>query len=329
MKKTLTALLAMVLSLSLLAGCGGSGTKPAENAAEGEKAATKVALILEGAISDMSWNATAYEGLKKIEAMGAEVKYVENVPASSVSDSIRTFADGGYDVIFLSSNSFADAGEATAKDYPDTQFFMINSGVVADNVASFAIQDAEQGYLMGALAALMSETGTVGFIGGLEINPIINGGKGFEQGAKYVNPDIKVLSNNTGSFDDVNAAKELAKAMVGQGADVLAPMANQASLGVMEAAEEQGVKAIGSGLNQETVAPNACVVAIVKDTSIAYQAAYQTYLDQSASKEILKMGAAQGVVYIGDYYVEVPEDVKSKLVEIKDKLASGEIIIEL
>jgi len=324
MKKLLILMLSLIMSLSVFTGCGSKAVSSDKNA--GKK---RVAIILEGAISDMSWNATAYAGLKKIEAMGAEVAYVENVPASSVADSIRTYADEKYDVIFLSTNSYADPGATAAKDYPNTQFFMINSKVVAKNVASFAIQDAEQGFLMGALAGLLTKSGTVGFVGGLEINPIINGGKGFSQGAKYVKPDVKVIATNTGSFDNVSAAKETAKAMVGQGVDVLAPMANQASLGVMEAAEEAGIKAIGSGLNQEKVAPKAAVVAIVKDTSIAYEAAYKAYLDGSISDKVLPMGAKQGVVFIGKYYNEVPTDVKDKLKTIAEDLASGKIKIEL
>lgn len=324
MKKLLALTLSLIMMLSVFAGCA-SKDKPEDKSKE----KIRVALILEGAISDMSWNATAYKGLEKIKAMGAEVAYVENVPASSVSDSIRTYGDEGYDVIFLSTNSYADAGKATAKDYPDTQFFMINSNVVAENVASFAIQDAEQGFLMGALAALLTKSGTVGFVGGLEINPIINGGKGFQQGVKYVNSAVNIIATNTGSFDNVSAAKETAKAMVGKGADILAPMANQASLGVMEAAQEAGVKGIGSGLNQETVAPDAAVVAIVKDTSIAYEAAYKAYLDGKISNEVLKMGAEQGVVYIGEYYTDVPSEVKDKLKSISEKLASGEIKIDL
>ena len=285
MKKLLALMLTLIMSLSVFTGCASKG-----ESSDKKDVKKRVAIILEGAISDMSWNATAYAGLKKIEAMGAEVAYVENVPAASVTDSIRTYADEKYDVIFLSTNSYADAGAAAAKDYPNTQFFMINSGVIAKNVASFAIQDAEQGFLMGALAALLTKSGTVGFVGGLEINPIINGGKGFQQGAKYVNPNVKVISTNTGSFDNVSAAKETAKAMIGQGVDVLAPMANQSSLGVMEAAEEAGIKGIGSGLNQEKVAPKAAVVAIVKDTSIAYEAAYKAYLDGTISDKVLKMG---------------------------------------
>ena len=322
MKKSLR-FVALVLSILMTLGLAAGAF------AESDKK-VRVALILEGAISDMSWNATAYNGLLKIEALGAEVKYIENIPASSVADAIRTFGDEGYDVIFLSTNSYADAGAATAKEYPNTQFFFINSNVVDTNCASFVIQDAEQGFLMGALSALLTQSKTVGFIGGLEIQPIKNGGQGFAQGVAYVDSSIKVLAQNTGSFDDVNAAKELAKSFIGQGADVLSPMANQASLGVMEAAQESGTsKAIGSGLNQETVAPDAAVTAIVKDTSIAYEAAYKAYLEKKIPSEPIKMGAAQGVVYIGDYYTETSEEVKAQLADIYAKLAAGEITITL
>lgn len=203
--------------------------------------------------------------------------------------------------------------------------------MVDTNCASFAIQDVQQGFMMGALSALLTKTKTVGFIGGLEIQPIKNGAQGFAQGVAYVDPSIKVLSQNTGSMDDVNAAKQLAKSFIGQGADVLSPMANQASLGVMEAAQESegAALAIGSGLNQETVAPDAAVTAIVKDTSIAYEAAFKAYLDGTIPNEVIRMGAAQGVVYIGEYYIDVPAEVKAQLEDIYGKLAAGEITITL
>ena len=316
-----TLVLVLVMSFGLLVACD----KKEEDAKN-----VKVALILEGAISDMSWNATAYNGLLKIKNLGATVGHTENTPVSSAADAIRAYAADGYDVIFMSSNSFQDVAVETAKEFPDIQFFLINSGATEDNIRSFAIQDAEQGFLMGALAALLTETNTVGFIGGLPINPIVNGGKGFEQGAKYVNPNINVKVQNMGNFDDVLGAKELAKQFVSEGVDVLCPMANQASLGVMEAAEETGVLAIGSGLDQETVAPNAAVVAIVKDTAVAYEAAYRSYLAGNMPAEVLPMGAAQGVIYIGDYYKDdIPQDVKDQLNDILQKLASGEIKINL
>ena len=345
--KLLSLVFALVFALSLAVGCGNGtdepettdpvetetpGTEPAGESRPGLRTdgkANRVALILEGAISDMSWNATAYAGLEKIAAMGAETHYVENVPVSAVGDSIRTFADSDYNIIFLATSTYADEAERVMGDYPDVMFFMINSAVTGPNARSFAIQDAEQGFLMGALSAMMTESGTVGFVGGTPINPIINGSKGFAQGVAYVDPDVKVLSENTGSMDDVNKAKELAKGFISQGADVLSPIANQSSLGVMEAAEEEGAYGIGSGAGQNDVAPTMAITSVIKDTSVAYEAAYQAFLDNELPEKVLPMGAAQGVIYLDEWYIEVDQEIKDAMDQIIQDFIDGTIEIDL
>lgn len=342
--KTLSLLLVLILAFGVLVACDNEDKEPektepvqtgstepgeARPGVRTDGKANRVALILEGPISDMSWNATAHAGLQKIEAMGAETQYVENIPASSVGDSIRTFAQNDYNIIFLATNSYADETQRLLADYPNVMFFLINSDVTAENARSFAIQDAEQGFLMGALSAYITESNTVGFIGGLPINPIINGAKGFEQGVAYVNSDVEVIVENTNSMDDVQAAKELAKAFVGRGVDVLSPMADQSSLGVMEAAEEEGVFGIGSGANQNDVAPTMAVTSIIKDTSVAYEAAYQSFLDNDLPEEVLPMGAAQGVIYIDEWYSDVDQDVKDAMEQIVQDFIDGKITIDL
>lgn len=338
MQKTKLQLLAFILALVLMAGmlvsCGETNAPaPTETSTRPgvrtDGKPNKVALILQGPISDMSWNTTAYNGLKKIEALGAEIGYTENTPLTSAADAIETFIENDYNIVFLSSNELQDIATEAAVKYPHVQFFLINATYTADNARSFAISDVEQGFLMGALASLISKTGTVAFIGGMPINPIIKARKGFEQGARYVNPEINIIAQDTGSMDDTNAAKELARAMVAQGADVLCPVADQSSLGVMEAAEETGVLAIASGENQNSVAPNAAVVAIVKDTSIAYEAAYKSFLDGKMSAEVLPMGVREGVIYISDYFLGVDEQVKTQINDIYEKIAAGEITFDL
>ncbi|MDD2426624.1 MAG: BMP family protein [Eubacteriales bacterium] len=339
--KILCLIFVLVFAFSAAVGCGNGAdpdpTEPAGTEAPGAERpgvrtdgkANRVVLILEGAISDMSWNATAYAGLQKIEAMGAETQYVENVPVSAVGDSIRTFAENDYNIIFLATSTYADEAERVMGDYPDVMFFLINSAVTGPNARSFAIQDAEQGFLMGALSALLTESGKVGFIGGTPINPIINGSKGFAQGVAYVNPDVEILSENTGSMDDVQAAKELAKAFASQGADVLSPMANQSSLGVMEAAEEEGAFCIGSGKGQNDVAPTKAVTSVIKDTSVAYEAAYQAFLDNELPEAVLPMGAAQGVVLLDDWYTDVDQEIKDQVEQIIQDFIDGKITISL
>ena len=344
--KFLSLVFVLVFALSVAVSCGPGeeptttdpvesdpvGTDPVEDVKPGVRTdgkADRVALILEGAISDMSWNATAYAGLQKIEAMGAETQYVENVPVSAVGDSIRTFAENDYNIIFLATSTYADEAERLMGDYPHVMFFLINSAVTGPNARSFAIQDAEQGFLMGALSAHLTEAGKVGFIGGTPINPIINGSKGFDQGVAYVDPDIEVISENTNSMDDVQKAKELAKAFASQGADVLSPMANQSSLGVMEAAEEEGAYCIGSGQGQNDVAPTMAVTSVIKDTSVAYEAAYQAFLDDELPEAVLPMGAAQGVIYFDEWYIDVDQEIIDAMDQIIQDFIDGTITIDL
>ena len=258
MKKTLNLsvlILIVLMSIGMALGCSSKQPKtsdPSGSEAPGTK--HKVALILSGPVSDMSWNATAYNGLKEIEKLGAEIAYQENVDNSSLADVINNYATGGYDLIFLSTNGYEDIGLKEAKNYPDVTFFIINGATTVDNVISVQVADEQQGFLMGAISALVAGEGQVGFVGGMEITPIINGSAGFEAGAKHVNESIAINSAMTGSMTDVNAAKETAKAMVGKGVTAISPMADNASLGVLEAAEEAVIFAVASGLNQETVA---------------------------------------------------------------------------
>lgn len=337
-KKVLLLVLALTMVMVLIVGCSKKEPVSTDNTSKEtttqETKKIKAAVILSGPISDMSWNATAYNGIKKIEALGAEISYQENVPVSSLADSINTYGSEGFDVVFLSTNSYEDIGAQYAPQYPKTQFILINGKAShGDNLVALKIADEQQGFLMGAAAALMSKTKSVGFVGGSEIPPIINGRKGFEQGAKYVDANIKVNATLIGNMDNVNQAKETAKAIIESGADVVAPMANAASLGVLQAAEESAsAKTVGSSVGQEKNAPKSMAINIGKDTSIAYETAYKNFLAGKLGKEVVKMGAAEGVIFLTDWFEgakDVPNDVREKLKAIYNDLTAGKITINL
>lgn len=329
-KRIAAALMAVTLGAGLLAGCG---AKPAgDKGGDGKKeGAPRVALIMQGPISDMAWNATAYKGLTEIEKLGAEVSYQENVAVTSLADSMRTYANEGYDLIFLSTNSYGDIGLATAPEFPNSQFILINGAETKGNLCSLQIADEEQGFMMGAIAAIAADGKDVGFVGGEEITPIINGQKGFEQGAKYISDSIKVNATLTGSMSDVNRAKETAKAMLEAGVAAIAPMCDQSAIGVLEAAEEGGAKSVASGPEQASSAPTGGVMAVVKDTSIAYVAAYEKFLKGELGSDVVKMGAKDGVVFLSEYFpgAGLTDEQKAKVQETYDALASGEIKINL
>ena len=330
MKKIFALVLALVMALSLVA-CGSKEeAKKEEAAAE----TVRVACILSGPISDMSWNYTAHQGMLKIEEMGAEIAYQENVENSALPDCINTYASEGYDVIFLSTNSYEEAAMSIVKDYPDTQFIIINGGTTQGNVTSYAVADEDQGFMQGVICAALTESNKVGFVGAMEITPILNGRSGFEQGAKYVKSDVEINAVMTGSFTDVAAAKETAKAMINQGVDAIAPMCDNAALGVDEAAEEGGIYAAASGEGQDSIAPNAVVCAVIKDTSIVYAQAYKDYLEGKLTGDtgVLKLGAKEGVVYLSDWYAaaaDITDAQKTVVADAYKALAAGEVTIEL
>lgn len=332
MKKLFALILALVFVFALVA-CAEKA--PVENPGEAkDDDPVRVACILSGPISDMSWNYTAHQGLLKMEALGAETTYQENVENSSLPDCINTYASDGYDIIILSTNSYEETSLEIVKDYPDTQFIIINGQTTADNVTSYAVADEDQGFMQGAICAVLSESGKVGFVGAMEITPILNGRTGFEQGARYVNSDIEINAVMTGSFVDVAAAKETSKAMIEVGVDAIAPMCDNAALGVVEAAEEGGIAAAASGEGQETVAPNAVVVAVIKDTSVVYERMYQDYLDGKLTGDtgVLKLGAKDGIVYLSDWYeagASISDEDKAEIEAIYAALSSGEVSVDL
>ncbi|MFV0413766.1 MAG: BMP family protein [Oscillospiraceae bacterium] len=347
MKKVFALAVVFILCFSLFAACGSASSSQAASSVASESAATsaasegvdvsslKVAAIFGGSIADGNWNETQYNGLKAIEALGATIGYMENVGDADAAEAARTYASEGYNLIYLTTNSYQDYCSPVAKDFPETTFVQVNGTLIEDNFISVRIADEQQGFMQGVVAALLSQTGKVGFVGGLEINPIKLGSSGFQQGVDYVNAtygtSVEAQRINTGSFTDVNQAKETAISMIEAGCDVVAPMANDASVGVMEAAEEKGVMAIGAGLGQDASAPTATRTIVVKDVAIAYSATFEAFVagELKATAEVETYGANRGVVYVTEWLGDVDADVQAKVAETMEKLAAGEITISL
>ena len=334
MKKLAAILLASVMTIGLLAGCGGSSDSEGSSSAEGtvESSGKQVAAIFGGAINDGNWNETQYNGLKNIESKGATINYLENIADADSAEAARTYASEGYDLVYLTTNSYQDYCKDIASQFPDTTFIQVNGTEITDNFISIRIADEEQGFMQGVIAALLTKTGKVGFIGGMEINPIKLGSLGFQQGVDYANKNfglnVEAKRVNTGDFTDVNKAKETAIAMIDSGVDVVASMANDASVGVMEAAEEKGVMAVGCGEGQDTSAPNATQIIVVKDVSIAYDVTYDDFEKGSlAPTEVETYGANKGVVFLTDWIGDVDDTVKGQVADTMEKMKNGEITI--
>ncbi len=339
MRKILSGALILALTLGMFVGCAAETTEPdmtpevtTTDSAVTEPEILRAAVVLNGPISDMGWNAAGYAGIKAIEeTYDAEIAFKENITTSDMEEALRGFADAGYNVVFAHGSQFTDAIKVVAKSYPETMFFMINGSYSEEpNLISVEISEEQEGFLAGAAAALMSKSGKIGFVGGEELPPIMRAGQGFEQGAKYINPDIDLKSTYTGSFSDVPKAKETSLAMINQGADVVVGWAAQATLGVIEACQEKGVLSVGVHTDQNELAPDNIFISVIKDATKAYTAAIDSYLSKNLVFETNKMGVAQGLVFLSPYYEtdKISAETKEKLQACVDGLSDGTITVE-
>lgn len=324
----------MMLTLALAA-CGGNSKAESgvtsDNIAGGS--AFKVALLTPGPVNDNGWNAIAYSGLMKIkDELGAQTQFSEKVTPSDMNEFIRGYATDGYNVIIGHGFEFADPMMAVAKDFPDIWFLVTSASVSqSPNVASISINNREQGYLMGTVAAFMSKSGTVAAIGGTDIPPITNSVKGFEEGAKAAVPTIEVLTTMTGSNDDIAKAKETAISLIEKGADVVMTNANQAGTGGIEAAKQKGVLAIGSNQDQNPNAPDTVVTSVIQDYPKAMSVVVKSIKDGQMKSEALTLGVKEGAVYLAPYHgfeTTMTPAVKDKIEATVKALADGSLTMK-
>lgn len=296
-----------------------------------EQEAFKVAMVLTGPINDAGWNESGYKGLMQArDAFGVEVAYTESVPQPDFEATVRDYAEQGYDLVVAHGAEFTDAVKAVAPNYQDVQFAIVNgTEAVEPNVGSFRFNTPQVGFLAGAFAGLITESNVVGIIGGMKFPHIEDSLIGYEAGAKYVNPDVKVLLAYTESWTDIPKGKETALAMIDQGADVVCTNANQVGLGGIEAAKERGVYAIGYIDDQYNVAPGTVPVSSIQSVQDLMVKITEMGMKNEIKPQTYLLGVNDGVVRLSDFYElgdqPVPEEIKQKMDEIFKGLQDGSL----
>lgn len=296
----------------------------------------KVGLVLStGGLGDKSFNDSAYRGLEMAKKdLGIDFKYVE--PKNSLEDEefLREYAEAGYDFIIGVGFPMRDAIENVARDYPELKFAMIDNTTSEENVKNLLFRESEGSFLMGALAAMMSKNGVIGFVGGIDI-PLINKFKdGYEEGAKYINPEIKVLSayiGGTSAFSDPLKANEMATMQIKQGADVLYHAAGGSGLGVLEAAKDNGIYAIGVDSDQDDFVKGTVLTSMMKNVDIAVYNTVQSILNNEFTGGDFYYGLEEGGVGTTDFRNTKDIIGAEKIERLKliiEKIKSKEIVIK-
>ena len=333
MKKGLLLIVVLAMLLTLVA-CGvkGNGASTDASASKNGKDAsasehtTKIALCLTGPANDGAWSSYAYNAVMDAKKeFGIEVLYTENVKPTDMEAVFADYAAQGCDLIIGHGFAFGDAALAVGALYPDVSFTIIDGSVEAENVASYNLSTQERGYVYGVMAAMMSESGKVGFVAGVEGPAIIKVAEAFKLGAKATDPDIEAMTAYTGSFDDAAKSKEAAQAMIDKGADFLVGVANQSNVGMIKACEENGIYCIGE-LDQQKLAPNNVVMCSLSDIRQLVYIAVQEVLNGNFEGGIHDYGLAAGVLGFTDYGEledKIPQDVKDAVAKTIEDIKSG------
>ncbi|MFN8570421.1 MAG: BMP family protein [Gemmatimonadaceae bacterium] len=258
----------------------------------------RVALLTPGPITDRSWNNGAYDGLLMIrDSLGAQVSHIQTKTPAEFEENFREYARQGYQIIFGHGFEFQDAAKRVAPAYPQSFFVVTSSDFAGQNFAGMRFAFEEPAYIAGMAAAAVSKTGTIALLGGTELPPVRSGFTAFTEGARSVNPKIRLLTAYVGNWDDASAAKEQALAQIAQGADVIFQNADAAGLGVFQAAREHPpVVVIGSNSNQNSVAPDVVLGSVVIDLPRAYLTVARAIRDQKADSHVFSLGAEVQVV---------------------------------
>ncbi|NOX73255.1 MAG: BMP family ABC transporter substrate-binding protein [Alphaproteobacteria bacterium] len=228
---------------------------------------------------DKSFNEAAFAGATRwAEETGGTFREFEISSEAQREQALRRFAEAGSNPIVMTGFAFASSLEAVADDFPDTKFAIIDMVVGKDNVASVVFNEHEGSYLVGVAAAMASKSGTVGFIGGMDIPLIRKFACGYVQGVKAANPDATVIQNMTGTdfraWNDPVKGGELTKAQIGQGADVVYAAAGGTGVGVLQTAADQGIFSIGVDSNQNYLHPGSVLTSMVKRVDVAVYNAF-------------------------------------------------------
>ena len=249
---------------------------------------------------DKSFNEAAFQGAQRwAEETGGSFREIELQNEAQREQALRRFAEAGSNPIVMAGFAFADALGKVAPDYPDTKFAVIDVNWLSmPNVRGIGFNEHEGPYLVGMLAAQASETGTVGFVGGMDIPLIRRFGCGFAQGVKAVNGDATIIANMTGTtpaaWNDPVKGSELTKAQISQGADVVFAAAGGTGVGVLQTAADEGILSIGVDSNQNYMHPGKVLTSMMKRVD---NAVYEAFSQGDALETgNFQMGVANGGV---------------------------------
>lgn len=341
MKKLFSLLLTLSLVLSLVA-CGGSNASTS-NAPKDESSNTSTSssdnntasekdfiCIVSESSQGAPFSQQTWLGFTNVQAdFGCDIKFVEALEASEYETQLRTMAEAGANVIFSMFDAVNLVAAEIAPEYPDVHFVLIdcNSEFDIDNVTCIVVDSWEPSFVAGVVAALSTESGTVGWVGSIDIPVIARFYEGYAAGVDYANKTygLNVTTEMTyiGSSEDTVKASECTKMLADKGCDIIYQVANEAGLGVIQTCSELGIKCIGVDKWQGDVDPCVFWSALVCIEQGVYNT-YEMYANGELKSGSIVFGIANGFpIYADVDYEALPDNIKEAVDTVMDGVSSG------
>ena len=326
------AIAACILCLS---GCGGKAEHEIITLGE-DTAGTKTGMVTDtGGIEDHSFNQSAWEGLKFLnENIGARVSYIEATGTKEFESDLTRLAEDGNDVTWGIGYQFADAILSVAEKNPDKHFAIVDYAYeeVPENVTCAVFRGEEPSFVVGYIAAAMSETGKIGFVGGDEVDALKAFQYGYMAGAAYADREYgrttEVESVYLGSFDNARLGKRTAKKMYNNGCDVIFHASGGSGVGVIEAAKELDKYVIGVDCDQSYLAPDNVLTSAVKKVDVAVSNISVQYgMGDNIGGRTLEYGLAEYAVGIPDEHPNIPAELFEAAKRVEKQIASHSILV--
>ena len=285
--------------------------------------------------NDKSFNESVFNGATRfMNDTGIAVTELEPTNAAQVEQTLKKLAQRGYEPIVAVGFGMSNAVAAASEAYPDTKFTLIDGWVMAPNVQMVLYKEHEGSFLVGMMAAMASESGTVGFVGGMDIPLISRFECGYKQGVAYQDSSMKVLANMTGStpaaFGNPSKGGELTRSQIEAGADVVYAAAGGTGIGVYQTAADMGVLAIGVDDNQNYMQPGTMLTSMFKLVGDAAYDSYEAAMNDTWDPALRVLGLAEnGVGWALDEYNRdmISAEMEARVNEVRDSIISGDIVV--
>ena len=322
--KALTALLVAATCALSLAGCAHR-----RGPAPGQLTLGMVTDV--GGLGDRSFNDYAYRGLQMAHArIGAYVQVLQSRSAADYQPNLTALTNLHFDMVYAIGFLMGLDLDQVAKQHPQQRYAIVDAVIDDPNVVSITFREQDGSFLAGALAAMVSKTHHIAFLGGQDIPLIEKFEAGYTAGAREVDPNIKVDVKYAGSFEDVAAGKELSNLLFNDGADIIYTAAGKVGLGAIDAVKSRdGDYIIGVDSDQDALAPGRVLTSMVKKVDVAVFDVARSLQEGKPMHGHVEFGLKDGAIGLTDFrYTKsaIGEANLARLKAIQAAIVSGKIV---